>query len=149
MSLMPIFMVGIVFGLAMDYEVFLVTRVREATSTESGPTGDRVGAQAQCPGGGRRRAHHDRCVLRVHRGWRAPDQDDRVRMAAAVPARRVRRPDGDRARRPGPARERAWWMPRWLHKVLPRIDVEGQTLAREPATAAQPDDVDQEPVPVR
>jgi len=30
MSLMPIFMVGIVFGLAMDYEVFLVTRVREA-----------------------------------------------------------------------------------------------------------------------
>jgi RND superfamily putative drug exporter len=30
MSLMPIFMVGIVFGLAMDYEVFLVTRMREA-----------------------------------------------------------------------------------------------------------------------
>ncbi|MDW4911671.1 MMPL family transporter, partial [Streptomyces sp. ADMS] len=30
MSLMPIFLVGIVFGLAMDYEVFLVARIREA-----------------------------------------------------------------------------------------------------------------------
>ncbi|MER5665197.1 MMPL family transporter, partial [Streptomyces mirabilis] len=30
MSLMPIFLVGIVFGLAMDYEVFLVARMREA-----------------------------------------------------------------------------------------------------------------------
>ncbi|WP_055542661.1 MMPL family transporter, partial [Streptomyces neyagawaensis] len=30
MSTMPIFMIGVVFGLAMDYEVFLVTRMREA-----------------------------------------------------------------------------------------------------------------------
>ncbi|MFE4721009.1 MMPL family transporter, partial [Streptomyces sp. NPDC056728] len=30
MSMMPIFMIGVVFGLAMDYEVFLVTRMREA-----------------------------------------------------------------------------------------------------------------------
>ncbi|MCT9114440.1 MMPL family transporter, partial [Streptomyces mirabilis] len=30
MSMMPIFLVGIVFGLAMDYEVFLVARMREA-----------------------------------------------------------------------------------------------------------------------
>ncbi|WP_079160107.1 MMPL family transporter [Streptomyces pactum] len=30
MSMTPIFMVGVVFGLAMDYEVFLVTRMREA-----------------------------------------------------------------------------------------------------------------------
>jgi RND superfamily putative drug exporter len=28
-SFMPIFMIGVVFGLAMDYEVFLVTRMRE------------------------------------------------------------------------------------------------------------------------
>ena len=27
--MLPIFMIGIVFGLAMDYEVFLVTRMRE------------------------------------------------------------------------------------------------------------------------
>ncbi|WP_238314985.1 MMPL family transporter, partial [Methylobacterium crusticola] len=29
-SLLPIFLVGVVFGLAMDYQVFLVTRMREA-----------------------------------------------------------------------------------------------------------------------
>ena len=32
MTEMPIFMVGIIFGLAMDYEVFLVSRIREAHS---------------------------------------------------------------------------------------------------------------------
>jgi RND superfamily putative drug exporter len=30
MSMVPIFMIGVVFGLAMDYEVFLVTCMREA-----------------------------------------------------------------------------------------------------------------------
>src|SRR3546814_13110086 len=29
-SFMPIFLIGVVFGLAMDYQVFLVTRIREA-----------------------------------------------------------------------------------------------------------------------
>ncbi len=29
MNLMPIYLVGIMFGLAMDYEVFLVSRIRE------------------------------------------------------------------------------------------------------------------------
>ena len=28
-SLLPIFLIGMVFGLAMDYQVFLVTRMRE------------------------------------------------------------------------------------------------------------------------
>ncbi len=32
-SFLPIMLVGIVFGLAMDYQVFLVTRMREPTST--------------------------------------------------------------------------------------------------------------------
>jgi putative drug exporter of the RND superfamily len=29
-SFIPIFLIGLVFGLAMDYQVFLVTRIREA-----------------------------------------------------------------------------------------------------------------------
>ena len=29
-SFMPVFLMGVVFGLAMDYQVFLVTRIREA-----------------------------------------------------------------------------------------------------------------------
>ena len=35
--MLPIFMIGIVFGLAMDYQVFLVTRMREAFVHGDGP----------------------------------------------------------------------------------------------------------------
>jgi len=49
-SLMPIFLIGILFGLAMDYEVFLVTRTREeyvhgATPNDAVVTGMRHGAR--------------------------------------------------------------------------------------------------------
>jgi putative drug exporter of the RND superfamily len=30
---------------------------------------------------------------------------------------------------------RAWWLPRWLDKVLPHVDIEGQTLHHRPALA--------------
>ena len=54
---MPIFMVGIVFGLAMDYEVFLVTRMREAYVHGERPgQADRHRLPAQRPGGRGRRA---------------------------------------------------------------------------------------------
>jgi len=50
MSMMPIFMVGVVFGLAMDYEVFLVTRMCQAhvhgeSPREAVVTGFRHGAR--------------------------------------------------------------------------------------------------------
>ena len=38
--------------------------------------------------------------------------------------------------------DRAWWLPRWLDRVLPRVDVEGEAL-RRPAAALP------EPVPTR
>jgi RND superfamily putative drug exporter len=33
--------------------------------------------------------------------------------------------------------DRNWWMPRWLDRLLPRIDVEGSSPA-EPELAAEP-----------
>ncbi|MCW2567188.1 MAG: hypothetical protein JWN54_1285, partial [Mycobacterium sp.] len=50
MSMLPIFMIGVVFGLAMDYELFLVTRMREeyvhgATPDEAVVGGLRQGAR--------------------------------------------------------------------------------------------------------
>jgi RND superfamily putative drug exporter len=27
--------------------------------------------------------------------------------------------------------ERAWWLPRWLDRILPRVDVEGAALERD------------------
>nr|WP_260860011.1 MMPL family transporter [Streptomyces cupreus] len=48
MSLMPIFLVGIVFGLAMDYEVFLVSRMREAYVHGESPARAVSGTSASC-----------------------------------------------------------------------------------------------------
>ena len=37
-SVLPVFMIGVLFGLAMDYQVFLVTRMREEHVHGAGPT---------------------------------------------------------------------------------------------------------------
>jgi RND superfamily putative drug exporter len=39
--------------------------------------------------------------------------------------------------------ERAWWMPNWLDRILPRIDVEGENLRTQ-----EPEPVVKEPQPV-
>jgi RND superfamily putative drug exporter len=30
----------------------------------------------------------------------------------------------------------AWWLPRWLARVLPRVDIEGEALTTTPAATA-------------
>ncbi len=36
--------------------------------------------------------------------------------------------------------DKAWWLPKWLDKILPNVDVEGEKLTRElEATAATPE----------
>ncbi|MDX3229020.1 MMPL family transporter [Streptomyces sp. ME19-01-6] len=139
MSLMPIFLVGIVFGLAMDYEVFLVTRMREAYVH-----GDRPG-QAIVTGF----RHSARVVvaaalimMAVFSGF-VGSAESMVKMIgfglatavlldafvvrmALVPA--VLALLGDRA----------WWLPRRLDKVLPNLDVEGEALSRRSPVAAVP-----------
>ena len=79
-SFMPIILIGLVFGLAMDYQVFLVTRMREAhvhgaTTREAVVDGFRNSARVV----GRRRGHHDLGVRRVHAGRRADHQVDGLR----------------------------------------------------------------------
>ena len=64
-SFLPIILMGILFGLAMDYEVFLVSGMprRTCTGRMRGPRSSR----ASCPRrrSSRRRRHHDRRVRRV------------------------------------------------------------------------------------
>ncbi|MEU5308984.1 MMPL family transporter [Streptomyces sp. NPDC021562] len=129
MSMMPIFMVGVVFGLAMDYEVFLVTRMREAyvhgeTPGQAVVTGFRhsarvVGAAAVI-------------MMSVFGGFITSSEsmikmigfglaiavffDAFVVRMAIVPA--VLALLG----------KRAWWLPRWLDRALPNVDVEGEGL---------------------
>lgn len=131
-SFMPIILMGVLFGLAMDYEVFLVSRMRE----------DYV------HGGDARRAIQSGFVSSA-----------KVVTAAAIIMISVFAafvPEGDASIKPialglavgvfvdafivrmtlVPAvlqllGEKAWWMPRWLDRILPSFDVEGDGLQKE------------------
>ncbi|MGV9251791.1 MMPL family transporter [Streptomyces sp. NPDC003697] len=134
MSMMPIFMVGVVFGLAMDYEVFLVTRMREAYVHGEKPaqavvTGFRHGARVVTAAAV--------IMIAVFSGFIGSSEsmvkmigfglaiavffDAFVVRMALVPA--VLALLG----------KRAWWLPRWLDRALPDVDVEGEGLRTGPA----------------
>ncbi|MEV6959297.1 MMPL family transporter [Streptomyces sp. NPDC051207] len=131
MSMMPIFMVGVVFGLAMDYEVFLVTRMREAYVHGEKPdqavvTGFRYGARVVTAAAV--------IMIAVFAGFIGSSEsmvkmigfglaiavffDAFVVRMAIVPA--VLALLG----------RTAWWLPRWLDRALPNVDVEGEGLRR-------------------
>ena len=132
MSMMPIFMVGVVFGLAMDYEVFLVTRMREAfvhgeRSGEAIVTGFRHGARVVTAAAV--------IMIAVFAGFIGSSEsmikmigfglaiavffDAFVVRMAIVPA--VLALLGNKA----------WWLPRWLDRALPNVDVEGEALHKQ------------------
>ncbi|MEV6522284.1 MMPL family transporter [Longispora sp. NPDC051575] len=146
MSMMPIFMIGVVFGLAMDYEVFLVTRMREAyihgeTPQQAIVTGFRHGARVVAAAAVIMIAvfsgfigSSESMVKMIGFGLAAAVLFDAfiVRMAI-VPA--VLALLG----------RSAWWLPRWLDRVLPNVDVEGERLQQRLAAEA---DAAREPVGV-
>jgi RND superfamily putative drug exporter len=154
-SFMPIILMGVLFGLAMDYEVFLVSRMREDfvhARRSAGPSG----------------TGHDatRAMARdaVRSGYAA---SARVVSAAAVIMFGVFAafvPEGDVNLKPialglaaGIAVDaflvrmtlvpavmtllgaHAWWMPRRLGRLLPHFDIEGEAVEREIANAAWPE----------
>ncbi|MEU3605770.1 MMPL family transporter [Streptomyces sp. NPDC035033] len=130
MSMMPIFMVGVVFGLAMDYEVFLVTRMREAYVHGERPgeavvTGFRHSARVVTAAAVIMIAvfsgfigMSDQMIKMIGFGLAVAVLFDAfvVRMAI-VPA--VLALLG----------HKAWWLPKWLDRALPAVDVEGEGLA--------------------
>ncbi|MEU2903605.1 MMPL family transporter [Streptomyces globisporus] len=132
MSMMPIFMVGVVFGLAMDYEVFLVTRMREAyvhgeTPGQAIVTGFKHGARVVTAAAV--------IMMAVFSGFIGSSEqmikmigfslaiavlfDAFVVRMAIVPA--VLALLG----------KKAWWLPRWLDRALPNVDVEGEKLQKQ------------------
>jgi RND superfamily putative drug exporter len=142
MSTMPIFLVGIVFGLAMDYEVFLVTRMREAYIRGAGPV------QAIATGFD----HSARVVtaaaiimIAVFGGFMG-SSETMVKMMGFDLATAVLFDAFIVRMTVVPAvlsllGHRAWWLPRWLDRLLPDIDIEGtrlqQHVSPSPATAAE------------
>jgi RND superfamily putative drug exporter len=128
-SFLPIMIIGILFGLAMDYEVFLVSRMREdfvhgESAREAIVSGVGHGARVV--------AAAALIMISVFAGFILIDDavvksmgfalavgvlvDAFVVRLTLVPA--VMSFVGDAA----------WWLPRWLDRVLPNVDIEGEGL---------------------
>jgi RND superfamily putative drug exporter len=144
MSLMPILIIGIVFGLAMDYEVFLFTRVREAYVRGASPDEAIVHGFRHS---GRVVAAAAIIMFTVFAGFigiHSPTiQTMGVGLAFAVAF------DAFVVRMAiAPAvmallGHRAWRLPRILDRVLPNVDIEGEALSRrDPAPAGEPSAAD-------
>ncbi|MEU6525866.1 MMPL family transporter [Streptomyces sp. NPDC046924] len=144
-SFLPILLIGILFGLAMDYEVFLVSRMREDFVHGADPQTAMVSGMG----------HNARVVTAaalimtsVFGGFVLMDDpiiksigfalavgviiDAFVVRMALVPA--VMSLLG----------RAAWWLPKAVDKALPDLDIEGEKLNRRPA----PETRDETPVSV-
>ncbi|WP_405662222.1 MMPL family transporter [Streptomyces sp. RK9] len=149
MSLMPILMVGIVFGLAMDYQVFLVTRMREAYVHGAD-------ARTAVADGFRHSATvvtvAALIMITVFAGFVGSD-DAMIKalgfglaVAVAFDAFVVRMTIVPAAL--ALLGKRAWSLPGWLDRILPHVDIEGEKLARAepvPPLPEQPDQSDRRP----
>ncbi|MGO2057863.1 MAG: MMPL family transporter [Candidatus Corynebacterium faecigallinarum] len=134
-SFLPIMLIGIVFGLAMDYQVFLVTRMREGyvhgkTAGNAVSNGFKHGARVVTAAA--------LIMISVFAAFILMDEPfiavmgSALAMAVLIDAFVVRMTIvpavlfllGDRA----------WKLPAWLDKIIPSVDVEGTTLEGMEAT---------------
>ena len=138
LSFLPILLVGLLFGLAMDYELFLVSRMREdyvhgAQPREAVIGGFRHGARVVTAAA--------LIMASVFAGFILGDEptiksigfalafgvaiDAFVIRMTLVPA--VMTLLG----------HRAWYLPRWLDRLLPNVDIEGAGLERFGSSPAE------------
>ncbi|WP_291473048.1 MMPL family transporter [Corynebacterium sp.] len=136
LSFLPIMLIGIVFGLAMDYQVFLVTRMREGyvhgkTAGNAVSNGFKHGARVVTAAA--------LIMMSVFSAFILMDEalikvmgsalalavffDAFIVRMTIVPATLFLLGD------------RAWTLPKWLDKILPKVDVEGEGLTGEDADA--------------
>lgn len=132
LAFLPVIVIGILFGLAMDYEVFLVSRMREEyTHTKD----ERKAILAGLRDSGGVVTAAGLIMMAVFAGFMlAPDPiiksmgfaltfgvlfDAFIVRMAIVPAVMMLM---------GKA---AWYLPKWLDKLLPNIDIEGEEMLKE------------------
>ena len=138
-SFIPLFMFAVLFGLSMDYEVFLLSRVRE----EYHRTGDNDRAVIHGLAGTARVITSAALIMiSVFLAFVA-DPDPMTKMVGLglatailvdativrlvlVPATMKLMGDAN------------WWLPPWLDRILPRIDIEGAGEVDEPAGVSEP-----------
>ena len=140
-SFLPVLMIAILFGLAMDYEVFLVSRMRESY-VHTGKAGEAIvdGFAASA----RVVTAAALIMIAVFSGFVISDDVViksigfalafgvladaflvRMTLVPAVLALLDRR---------------AWWLPRWIDRRMPNLDIEGERLVHglEPGSAPEP-----------
>ena len=143
-SFMPVLLMAVLFGLAMDYEVFLVSRMREefvhgAAPRESVVAGMRHAARVVVAAAlimfsvfASFVSIEDVTVKAIAFGLAVGVLVDafvvRMTLVPAVLALLGRS---------------AWWLPRWLDRLLPDLDVEGAKLGRAAEDERVPEPVAQ------
>ncbi len=143
-SFLPILFMGILFGLAMDYEVFLVSRMREEyVHGKDAQSAIRDGFVASGPV-----VVAAALIMFAVFAFFVPQGMGPIKQIAFALAVGVAIDAFVVRMTLVPAvlallGDRAWWLPAWLDRVLPTFDVEGEVLTKELALANWPgtDDV--------
>jgi len=151
LSFMPVLVVGILFGLAMDYQMFLVSAIHEAHSTGRSPThavlaGFRRSAPVVVS------AAFIMCGVFAGFAFSGEATIGTIGMALtvgvlvdALVVRMVLVPAALTL-----LGEAAWWMPRWMQRIVPDVDAEGrglEALLRAEEDVAEVDGVTRVPAP--
>jgi len=134
-SFLPIILVGVLFGLAMDYEVFLVSGMREAWVHQGSQVGAKAAVQRGFSAGSKVVTAAAIIMGSVFGGFiMAPDTiiasigfalalgvlvDAFVVRMTLVPA--IMSLMG----------KHAWYLPKWLDRILPNVDIEGAALGKK------------------
>ncbi|GIF04075.1 MMPL family transporter [Actinoplanes siamensis] len=144
-SLAPIIIVGILFGLAMDYQVFLVSRMHEAHAHGAAPrdaivTGFRQAAPVVLAAA--------TIMFAVFAAF-VPEGNDTIKPIAFALAIGIAFDAFVIRMIAVPAAlsllgRSAWWLPSWL-RWLPELDVEGAALERRAAAASSAPNADEQP----
>jgi RND superfamily putative drug exporter len=139
-SYLPILVLSILFGLSMDYEVFLASRIREEYVKGDGDARAAVTAGVKSVG----RVISAAAMIMGVVFWAFVLTDDRtvksfglgLGVAILVDALVVRM-----LLVPAVMHllgKRAWYMPRWLDRVLPRLTIEAEEEPSEVAPQPEP-----------
>ncbi|MDN6495283.1 MAG: MMPL family transporter, partial [Corynebacterium casei] len=155
LSFLPIMLIGLTFGLAMDYQVFLVTRMREGyvhgkTAANATSNGFKHGARVVTAAA--------IIMISVFAAFMLIDEpfirtmgfalavgvafDAFIVRMLIIPATMFLLGD------------KAWWIPKWLDKILPNMDIEGTALTdheaelRKAQSSADAETADSESVKV-
>ncbi|MEU5548849.1 MULTISPECIES: MMPL family transporter [unclassified Micromonospora] len=128
-SFLPILLIGILFGLAMDYEVFLVSRMRE--DFVHGDTAQQATINGM--GHGARVVTAAALIMTSVFGGFVFLDDPVIKsmgfalaVGVAIDAFVVRMTIVPAVM--SLLGKVAWWLPRWLDRILPNVDIEGEKL---------------------